>query len=143
MLMIGGLRDGRELIGALPGAVRRRRYGARVTPDELRDWCLSMPGAIEDFPFAPGVSVFKVGGKMFALSMLGADPLTVSVKCDPVLAESLRNSYRSIVPGYHLNKRHWLTITLNDDAADGMVRDLVQDSYDLVRPKRSRRQPAS
>jgi predicted DNA-binding protein (MmcQ/YjbR family) len=110
-----------------------------VTADELREWCLSMPGAIEDFPFAPGVSVFKVAGKMFALTRLGAEPLAVSVKCDPLLAESLRNSYSSIVPGYHLNKRHWLTVTLNDDAGDDMVRDLIQDSYDLVRPKRTRR----
>jgi predicted DNA-binding protein (MmcQ/YjbR family) len=110
-----------------------------VTADELRDWCLSMPGAVEDFPFAPGVSVFKVAGKMFALSSLDAQPLKVSVKCDPVLGESLRESYRSIVAGYHLNKRHWLTVTLNDDADDQMVRDLVQDSYDLVKPKRSLR----
>jgi predicted DNA-binding protein (MmcQ/YjbR family) len=109
-----------------------------VTPEELRDWCLSMPGATEDFPFVPGVSVFKVGGKMFALSALGDEPLTVSVKCDPVLGESLRNSYTSIVPGYHLNKRHWVTVTVNEDAGDRMVRDLVQDSYDLVRPKRLR-----
>jgi predicted DNA-binding protein (MmcQ/YjbR family) len=109
-----------------------------VTADELRDWCLSMPGAIEDFPFSPEVSVFKIGGKMFALSTLGAKPLAVSVKCDPVLAESLRDSYSSIVPGYHLNKRHWLTITLNGDTGDDMVRDLVQDSYDLVKPQRLR-----
>jgi predicted DNA-binding protein (MmcQ/YjbR family) len=101
-----------------------------------------MPGAIEDFPFAPGVSVFKVAGKMFALTRLEADPLTVSVKCDPVLAESLRDSYTSIVAGYHLNKRHWLTITVNRDAGDDMVRDLVQDSYDLVKPSRPRQRRA-
>jgi predicted DNA-binding protein (MmcQ/YjbR family) len=104
-----------------------------MTAAELRDWCLSMPGAVEDFPFGPETSVFKVAGKIFALSGLDADPLKVSVKCDPTLAESLRESYESIVPGYHLNKRHWLTITLNADAADRMVLDLVQDSYDLVR----------
>lgn len=110
-----------------------------MTPDELRDWCLNMPGAIEDFPFAPGVSVFKVAGKMFALSSLAARPLTVSLKCEPLLAESLRNSYLSVAPGYHLNKRHWITVTLNADAGDAMVRDLVQDSYDLVRPRPRRR----
>jgi predicted DNA-binding protein (MmcQ/YjbR family) len=114
-----------------------------VTADELREWCLSMPGAIEDFPFAPGVSVFKVGGKMFALSRLAAEPLDVSVKCDPVLAESLRASYASIAAGYHLNKRHWLTITVNGDADDRMVRDLIQDSYDLVKPTRRRPPPAT
>jgi predicted DNA-binding protein (MmcQ/YjbR family) len=107
-----------------------------VTPDELRDWCLSMPGAIEDFPFAPETSVFKVAGKVFALSRLTAQPLQVSLKCEPTLAESLRDSYDSIAPGYHLNKRHWLTITLGGDAGDQMVLDLVQDSYDLVKPRR-------
>ncbi|MCU1679073.1 MAG: MmcQ-like protein [Frankiales bacterium] len=112
-----------------------------MTGGDLRDWCLSMPGAIEDFPFSPGVSVFKVAGKMFALTPLAADPLTVSVKCDPDLAESLRNSYSCIVAGYHLNKRHWLTVTLNEDAGDELVRDLVQDSYDFVKPKRRTTRP--
>ena len=107
-----------------------------MTARQLRDWCLSMPGAVEEFPFGPETSVFKVRGKIFALSALRGKPLAVSVKCDPVLAESLRNSYTSIVPGYHLNKRHWLTVTLNADAGDAMVCDLVQDSYDLVKPKR-------
>jgi predicted DNA-binding protein (MmcQ/YjbR family) len=100
---------------------------------------MSMPGAIEDFPFAPEVSVFKVNRKVFALSRLAADPLAVSVKCDPALAASLRESYTSIVPGYHLNKRHWITITLGQDAEDDLVRDLVQDSHDLVRPRPRRR----
>ena len=112
-----------------------------MTPDELREWCLSMPGAIEDFPFAPGLSVFKINGKVFALTRLSATPLQVSVKCDPLLAESLRESYMSIVPGYHLNKRHWITITIAQDAGDSMVYDLVQDSYDLVKPRRSAPRP--
>jgi predicted DNA-binding protein (MmcQ/YjbR family) len=109
-----------------------------MTPDELREWCLSMPGAIEDFPFAPETSVFKVDKKIFVLSRLRAAPFTLSLKCEPTLGESLRASYACIVPGYHLNKRHWLTITLNEDFGDRMVRDLVQDSYDLVKPKRLR-----
>ena len=109
-----------------------------MTPEELREWCLSMPGAIEDFPFAPETSVFKIDKKVFALSRLGAAPLKVSLKCDPTLGESLRDSYTSIVPGYHLNKRHWLTITLGEDFEDRQLRDLIQDSYDLVKPKRLR-----
>jgi predicted DNA-binding protein (MmcQ/YjbR family) len=107
-----------------------------VTPDELRSWCLAMPGAVEEFPFSPGMSVFKVAGKVFALSRLDGDPLKVSLKCEPLLGESLRASYEAIVPGYHLNKKHWLTITLGADAGDRMVMDLVQDSYDLVKPRR-------
>ena len=114
-----------------------------MTPEELRDWCLSMPGAVEEFPFAPGVSVFKIAGKVFALSRLAEAPLKVSLKCEPLLGESLRASYAAIVPGYHLNKKHWLTITLGEDAGDPMVMDLVQDSYDLVKPKRRGRRPAA
>lgn len=106
---------------------------------ELRDWCLSMPGAVEEFPFAPETSVFKIAGKIFVLSRLAATPLKVSLKCEPLLGESLRSSYRSVVPGYHLNKKHWLTITLGEDAGDQMVLDLIQDSYDLVKPKRPSR----
>ena len=106
-----------------------------MTADELRDRCLALPAAVEEFPFGPLTSVFKVRGKIFAISRLEESPLQVSVKCEPELAERLRASYESIVPGYHLNKRHWITITLGADADDAMVRDLVQDSHDLVRPR--------
>jgi predicted DNA-binding protein (MmcQ/YjbR family) len=103
-----------------------------VDASELRRWCLQHPGAIEDFPFGPEHSVFKVAGKMFALSALDRAPLEVSVKCEPDLAVELRNSYAGIRPGYHLNKRHWNTITLDGSVPDHLVRDLVEDSYDLI-----------
>jgi predicted DNA-binding protein (MmcQ/YjbR family) len=99
---------------------------------ELKERCLTLPGAVEEFPFGDEVSVFKVGGKMFALSHLDGDPLQVSVKCDPELAVQLRAAYAAIGPGYHLNKRHWNTITLDGSVADEMVGDLLGDSYDLV-----------
>jgi len=102
-----------------------------VTPDELRAWCLAQPGAEETFPFSEGVSVFKVGGKMFALSALRREPLDVSVKCEPELAEDLRAANPAIRPGYHLDKRHWITIAVNG-LPDQTVKDLVEDSYDLV-----------
>jgi predicted DNA-binding protein (MmcQ/YjbR family) len=114
-----------------------------VDASELRRWCLQHPGAIEDFPFGPDHSVFKVAGKMFALSALDRAPLEVSVKCEPDLAVELRNSYAGIRPGYHLNKRHWNTITLDGSVPDHLVRDLVEDSYDLIvsaLPARVRRQ---
>jgi predicted DNA-binding protein (MmcQ/YjbR family) len=98
----------------------------------LRSCCLERPGAIEDFPFGPATSVFKVAGKMFALSALARTPLEVSVKCEPDLAVALRGSYPAIRPGYHLAKRHWNTITLDGSLADELVRDLIEDSYDLV-----------
>src|SRR5919112_6316258 len=98
----------------------------------LRAWCLQQPGAGEGFPFGPEHSVFKVSGKMFALSALERTPLEVSVKCDPDLAVELRRSYAAIRPGYHLNKRHWNTVTIDGTLADQLVRDLIEDSYDLV-----------
>jgi predicted DNA-binding protein (MmcQ/YjbR family) len=98
----------------------------------LRAWCLRQPGAVEDFPFGPETSVFKVAGKIFALSTLERTPLEVSVKCEPELAAALRRTYPAIRPGYHLNKRHWNTITLDGSLPDRLVRDLVEDSYDLV-----------
>ena len=103
-----------------------------MTPDALRRHCLSYRGAIEDFPFGEGVSVFKVGGKMFALSGLDGDPLEVSLKCEPELAEPLRLTHAAIRPGYHLNKRHWNTVTIDGTLDDAMVLDMVEDSYDLV-----------
>ena len=109
----------------------------------LRAWCLQHAGAVEDFPFGPEHSVFKVCGKMFALSALDRTPLEVSVKCEPDLAVGLRGSHAAIRPGYHLNKRHWNTITLDGSLPDKLVRDLIEDSYDLVvsaLPKRTQRQ---
>jgi predicted DNA-binding protein (MmcQ/YjbR family) len=109
-----------------------------MTPAELRRTCLRQPGAEETFPFGEVTSVFKINGKIFALSPLRAKTLTVSVKCEPELAESLRSTYPAIEPGYHLDKRHWITITLDGSLPRDMIRDLVEDSYDLVKPRTAR-----
>jgi predicted DNA-binding protein (MmcQ/YjbR family) len=103
-----------------------------MTADSLRRWCLARPLAVEDFPFGPATSVFKVGGKMFALTALHARPLAVSVKCEPSLAEALRAEHSGIRPGYHLNKRHWITVTLDGSLPDELVLGLIEDSYELV-----------
>jgi predicted DNA-binding protein (MmcQ/YjbR family) len=106
-----------------------------VTAAALRKLCLSFPGAYEDFPFGPETSVFKLEGKLFAISALGSSPLRVSLKCEPELAEQLRGSYQdAVTPGYHLNKRHWNTVLCSAGSAlpDEMVRDMVEDSYDLI-----------
>jgi predicted DNA-binding protein (MmcQ/YjbR family) len=108
---------------------------------ELRRCCLGHSGAVEDHPFGPEHSVFKVAGKMFALSALERRPLELSLKCEPELADPLRQTYAAIRPGYHLNKRHWNTITLDGSLPDPFLRDLIEDSYDLVvagLPKRVR-----
>jgi predicted DNA-binding protein (MmcQ/YjbR family) len=103
-----------------------------VTPAQLRRLCLTFPGAEETFPFGPETSVFKVRGKMFALAQLMRTPLRVSVKCEPELGEQLRGTYDEIEPGYHLNKRHWLTVTCGGAAPADLVRELIAGSYDLV-----------
>jgi predicted DNA-binding protein (MmcQ/YjbR family) len=103
-----------------------------VTSRALRKLCLTFAGAVEEFPFGPQTSVFKAGGKMFALSALERRPLQVSLKCEPELAVHLRLAHEAINPGYHLNKRHWNTVTLDGSLPDGMVRDMVEDSYDAV-----------
>jgi predicted DNA-binding protein (MmcQ/YjbR family) len=103
-----------------------------MRPASLRDFCLSMPGSEETFPFGPRTSVFKVAGKMFALSQLTATPLGVSLKCEPALAEQLRTTHPAVTPGYHLNKRHWNTVLLDGSMSDQVVKDMIEDSYDLV-----------
>ena len=109
----------------------------------LKRRCLAFPGAVEEFPFGPETSVFKVAGKLFALSALEAEPLRVSLKCEPDLADRLREAHAEIVPGYHLNKRHWNTVALDGSLADDMVEAMLEDSYDLVvdgLPKRTQRE---
>jgi predicted DNA-binding protein (MmcQ/YjbR family) len=103
-----------------------------MNPAELREHCLSFTGSEETFPFGPKTSVFKVGGKMFALSQLGAASLRVSLKCEPELAEALRGAYAAVIPGYHLNKRHWNTVIIDGSLREQTIRDMIEDSYDLV-----------
>ncbi|WP_320779876.1 MmcQ/YjbR family DNA-binding protein [Streptomyces sp. CRN 30] len=104
-----------------------------MTPQELRALCLSFDAAVEDFPFDPETSVFKVLGKLFALTDLGARPLKVNLKCDPDDALRLRAEHPGlIVPGWHMNKRHWNTVTADGALPARLVRELVEDSYDLV-----------
>lgn len=103
-----------------------------MTPAQLRRFCLCLPGAEETFPFGPETSVFKVGGKMFAVVGLAAKPLRVTLKCEPELSVQLRATYEEIVPGYHANKKHWITADLSGKLDDALVRQLVEGSYDLV-----------
>ena len=105
-----------------------------MTPGQLRRCCLRLAGAEETYPFGPETSVFKVGGKMFAVVGLKAKPLRVTLKCEPELSVQLRNTYEEITPGYHANKRHWITVDLTGSLDDALVRELVGGSYDLVAP---------
>ena len=112
---------------------------AGVDADGLRRRCLARTGAVEEYPFGPETAVFKVHGKIFAISRLGGEPLEVSLKCEPELAEQLRASYPAVRPGYHLNKRHWNTVTLDGSVPDGAVEDMLEDSYDLIVAKLPRK----
>jgi predicted DNA-binding protein (MmcQ/YjbR family) len=104
----------------------------------LRDTCLSFRGSEETFPFGPETSVFKVAGKMFALSRQRDEPLHISLKCEPQLAEQLRAAHPAITGGYHLNKRHWNTVIIDGSIPAAMIWDMIEDSYDLVVSRMSR-----
>jgi predicted DNA-binding protein (MmcQ/YjbR family) len=103
-----------------------------VRQTELWAQLLALPGASEEFPFGDEVSVFKVGGKIFAICQPDSEPLQLSLKCEPELAAALRAAHPCIAPGYHLNKRHWNTVTLDGSLPDQMVAELIEDSYALV-----------
>lgn len=109
-----------------------------MTHKELEDFLLSFPDTWLDFPFGEETSVYKAGdkaaneGKMFALIANHSKPLRVSLKCDPILAESLREKYETVVPGYHLNKKHWNTIICTGQLANDELIDLARLSYNLV-----------
>ncbi|MFJ2741818.1 MmcQ/YjbR family DNA-binding protein [Streptomyces sp. NPDC087440] len=103
-----------------------------MTPGQLREFCLGFNEVVEEFPFTAETSVFKVLGKVFALSALGAVPLQVNLKCEPENAVRLRAEYPAVVPGWHMNKRHWNTVVLDGTLPDRLVREMVEDSYDLV-----------
>ena len=111
--------------------------------NELRDYCLSMTGAVEDFPFGTEVAVFKVKGKMFALIPVVADPMTISLKSDPIEAVMLREMYKAVQPGYHLNKKHWNTVTLDGEIPDERLCEMIEDSYTLVRKSLTRKDQQS
>lgn len=109
-----------------------------MTHKELEEFLLSFPNTWLDYPFGEGTSVYKVGhketgeGKLFAIIADTSHPLRVSLKCDPQLARNLREKYESVLPGYHLNKKHWNTILLTGQLGWDEVKDLIRHSYDLV-----------
>ncbi len=102
-----------------------------INREQLRDYCLNKIGVTHEFPFGPDVEVYKVLGKMFALIPTD-DPLSISLKCDPTLAEILRDNYSAVTPGYHLNKRHWNTVVVDEEVPDDELLSWVDDSYALV-----------
>jgi predicted DNA-binding protein (MmcQ/YjbR family) len=109
-----------------------------MTHKEIEAFLLEFPNTWLDYPFGEGTSVYKVGdktkndGKLFAIIADGSTPLRVSLKCDPILAQTLREKYETVVPGYHLNKKHWNTIICSGQLPDDEIKDLARLSYNLV-----------
>ena len=97
----------------------------------LREHCIAKKAVTEEFPFGEDTLVFKVAGKMFALTSL-SDPTSVNLKCDPEKVEELRQQYQAVQPGFHMNKKHWNTVFFNEDLNDRQLLQMVTDSYLLV-----------
>ena len=104
-----------------------------ITHKEVEEYLLSMPNSRLDYPFGEGVAVYKTADdKMFALVAEKSTPVQISLKCDPLLATTLREKYETVMPGYHLNKKHWNTIILSGQLSWEEVQDLIRHSYNLV-----------
>lgn len=100
--------------------------------EEFRIFCLEKPAVTEEFPFGPETLVFKVAGKVFALTGLDEINFKVNLKCDPDYAEELRESYDEVKPGYHMNKKHWNTLDFEGSLTEELLRKLIDHSYELV-----------
>jgi len=100
--------------------------------EEFRDYCLNKKATTEEEPFGPGVIVFKVINKMYASTGVDRIPPSANLKCDPERAEELREQHSSILPGYHMNKKHWNTVILESELDDRLIMEMIDHSYDLV-----------
>lgn len=99
--------------------------------EELREFCLALPLVEEKFPFDQVTLVFYIAGKMFCLTNINQFD-SLNVKCDPDKAVELREEYQAVLPGYHMNKKHWNTIKVNEDVKDDLIKQWIKDSYNLV-----------
>lgn len=107
--------------------------------EEIREYAISKPDVEESFPFGPETLVFKIAGKVFLLMGLENDPLQFNVKCDPDRAIELRDEYECIVPGYHMNKKHWNSVIIDGTLTNKKIKEQIDHSYDLVKPKPKRK----
>lgn len=100
--------------------------------DDLKSYCLGKKGATQDFPFNDETLVFKVGGKMFALTNINSKQLSVNLKCDPFLSPALRDEFEAVKPGYHMNKKHWNTVLVDGSIPEDRILFMIDMSYSLV-----------
>ena len=103
-----------------------------MTHQRIETYCLAKKGAVKTYPFDKVTAVYKVGNKMFALSSEKSEEVRINLKCDPLYAAELRSIYDCVNPGYHMNKKHWNTVTCNREAADSVVEEWIDDSYAIV-----------
>jgi predicted DNA-binding protein (MmcQ/YjbR family) len=99
---------------------------------EIKEYCLSKKGAYEDYPFGPEALVMKVESKIFAIISDKQGKISISLKCDPILAQNLRYQYKAVTPGYHLNKEHWNTVFLDGSIPDSEIFWMIDHSYEIV-----------
>jgi predicted DNA-binding protein (MmcQ/YjbR family) len=99
--------------------------------ESFRQYCLSLPAVTEELPFGPDTLVYKVAGKMFALTDINTFE-SINLKCDPDLAVELRERYPAVLPGYHMSKKHWNTVLMDGSISNQLIRDWIRQSYDLV-----------
>ena len=110
-----------------------------MNTEDIRDYCLSKPGVEETLPFGPDTLVYKVNNKMFLLIGLDSEDIRFNVKCDPDKAAELREEYACVLPGYHMNKKHWNTIVVDGSVSSKLLKEWIDDSYALVaKPSSSR-----
>lgn len=102
-----------------------------MTPAEIRDVALGLPETVEEYPFGPDTSVYKVANKVFAILQPGDSP-QVTLKCEPSLALELRAQFPAVIAGYHVNKKHWNTVRLDGSVPDDELLDMVEHSYGRV-----------
>jgi predicted DNA-binding protein (MmcQ/YjbR family) len=108
--------------------------------ESFRQYCLAKPGVTEEFPFDEQTLVFKVSGKMFALTNI-EEFISVNLKCEPELAVELRDRYDAVQPGWHMNKKHWNTVILDGSVSDKLLKEWIDHSYEQVvngLPKKTR-----
>ena len=107
--------------------------------EELRDFVLTMKDVEESFPFGEDTLVFKTNNKIFLLVSLSSSPLQFNAKCDPEKALELREKYSSVIPGYHMNKKHWNTVIVDGSFPREELKEFIKDSYQLIAPKNRRK----
>lgn len=106
--------------------------------ETIRDYCLAKPDVEETLPFGPDTLVFKVNNKVFLLLPLDEEDLRFNVKCDPELALELREQYTSVLPGWHMNKKHWNTIVVDGTVPAKQIKEWIDHSYELVQGRKKK-----